>query len=168
MSAPKPRNAEKDAGMQPALMGVAISAVVLTGGAFAFFDARTGVGVLFGGATATANLWVMARVARAFLAQKGHAAPWVVIAVLKLVALLIGVWLVLRSGAFSPIALVVGYGSLPLGITLGSLFAPPPEDDPAPIDPEAALGDPAAISRGQSEGSLQEDVLEGGPPKGDA
>ena len=55
-------------------------------------------------------------------------APWAVIAVLKLVVLLGGVWLLLRSGLVSGLSLAVGYSSLILGITLGTLFGPKPPD----------------------------------------
>lgn len=147
---------EPDFGMRPAQIGVAVSAVALSVGAFALFDAPTGAGVLLGGAIATANLWVMARVARAFIAQKGRAAPWAVIAGIKLVALILGIWLILKSGTVSPLALVVGYGSLPLGITLGSLFGPKPPDDPLP---ESPTGDGTAPPG---------DVVDGGPPSGGA
>lgn len=148
--------AEPDFGMRAAQIGVAISALVLSVGAFAFFDARTGAGVLLGGAIATANLWVLAQVARAFIAQKGRAAPWAVIAGIKLVALILGIWVILKTGAVPPLALVVGYGSLPLGITLGSLFGPKPPDDPL------------ADSPARDDAAPPGDVVDGGPPSGGA
>jgi hypothetical protein len=132
-------------GLKPALIGVAISAAILTVGAFALFDARTGLGVLIGGSIATANLWVMTQVAKAFIAQKGRTAPWAVIAALKLLLLVLGVWLLLRSGTIPPLALIVGYAALPFGITVGSLFAkPPPEENapaPVPIDDDTSGDD---------------------------
>lgn len=144
-------------GLRPALIGVAASAAALTAFAFALFDARLGAGVALGGTIATANLWVMARVARAFIAQKGRAAPWAIVAGIKLVALILGIWLVLRTGAISPVALVIGYGSLPLGITLGSLFGPKPPDDFQPQDGPSREGP-----------TPPGDVVEGGPPSGEA
>jgi hypothetical protein len=123
-----------DAATSAATMRSATIAVALSGGliavlAFATFDARTGLGALLGGALATANLWVMARVARAFVAQRG-ATSWAAIAAVKFVALFVGVWLLLRSNAIPALALIAGYAALPIGITLGSLFGPKPVDLP--------------------------------------
>jgi hypothetical protein len=155
---------EADTGMKAALRGVAISGAVLTVGALIGFDARAGLGVGIGAAIATANLFVMQRIGRAFLERKGNTAPWAVIAVVKLLALLGGLWLIMRRGFVSPVALVVGYGALPIGITLGSLFGPkPPDPEPAPPeDPDPgrdvvdAGADPAAGSP-SAEPSLNDD-----------
>jgi hypothetical protein len=117
-----------DAPMNAAIWSVAITALVLSGAAAAGFGARSALGVAIGGAIATANLWVFARIGQAFLSRKGNTAPWAVIAVVKLVALLGGVWLLMRSGWVSGLALTIGYGSLPIGITLGSLFGPKPPE----------------------------------------
>jgi hypothetical protein len=108
---------------------------------FAVFGWRTGAGVTLGGSIATANLWVFAKVGEAFMARKGRTAPWGVIAVLKMVFLFGGVWLVLRTGAVSALALVAGYAALPIGITLGSLFGPrPAEDDDNQTPPPRGTG----------------------------
>jgi len=37
--------------------------------------------------------------------------------------------MILQSGVVSGLSLAAGYGALPLGITLGSLFGPTPPDD---------------------------------------
>jgi ATP synthase I chain len=108
---------------------------------FAVFGAMAGLGVLLGGLLATANLVVFARVAQAFLARRGNTAPWGVVAVLKMVLLFGGVWLILRSGAISAISLVAGYVALPFGITIASLFGPaPPESDIPPRDRNVVKG----------------------------
>jgi hypothetical protein len=124
-------SASKDPGLMPALSGVAIVAAVLALAAFAFFGAGIGAGVLLGGAIATANLWLLGRLVRAMLGQGGSTAVWAVVAVVKLLALVAGVWAILKSGALSPLSLVGGYTALPIGITLGSLFGPKPTEDPA-------------------------------------
>jgi hypothetical protein len=118
--------------MNAAIWSVAGTAVVLSIAAVVAYGARAGLGVAIGGAIATANLVVFARIGQAFIGRRGNTAPWAVIAVVKLIALLGGVWLIMRSGVVSGLALTIGYGSLPIGITLGSLFGPkPPETMPA-------------------------------------
>lgn len=119
-----------DATMRSVLLWVAGSAVVMTLVALVAFTPRSALGVALGGAIATVNLYVFARVVDAFLSRRGHTAPWAVIAVLKLFALMGGVWLILKSGVASGVSLMIGYASLVVGITLGTLFGPkPPEDE---------------------------------------
>lgn len=122
------------AGMRSTTVAVALAGGVIAALAFAVFDVRTGVGALFGGALATANLWVMARVARAFVLQRGTTS-WTAVAAIKLVALFVGVWLILRSDAVPALALIAGYAALPIGITLGSLFGPKPVELPPEAPP---------------------------------
>ena len=114
--------------MRAAVVCVAASAAVLSLGALVSFGFSTAVGVAAGGAIATANLVLFARIGKAFLDKRGLTAPWAAIALLKFFALVAAVWLVLRSGAVSPLALAVGYGSLPIGITVGGLFGPKPPE----------------------------------------
>lgn len=120
-----------DAPMRAAIWTVAGTGAVLAAGAGVGFGVRAAIGVAIGGAIATANLLVFARIGQAFLSRKGNTAPWAIIAVIKLVALLGGVWLILKSGYVSGLALTIGYGSLPIGITLGSLFGPKPPEPKA-------------------------------------
>ena len=119
-----------DAPMRAAIISVFASGLCFALVGLAVFGARTGLGVLLGGLIASANLWVFSRVVRAFLDKRGNTAPWAVIAVLKMVFLFGGVWLLLQSGVVSAMALAMGYAALPLGVTLASLFGPsPPETD---------------------------------------
>jgi hypothetical protein len=128
---PSPPASGNDASMNAAIWAVAGTAVVLSLAGIAAYGARAGLGVAIGGAIATANLWAFARIGQAFITRQGNTAPWAVIAAVKLVVLLGGVWLILRSGVVSGIALTIGYGALPIGVTLGSLFGPkPPETAP--------------------------------------
>ena len=126
--APEVHEADVASSMRPAFLGVAASAAVLTLGAFALFSRQVGAGVALGGSFATANLWVMRRVARAFISQRG-AASWAVVAALKLLVLIGAVWWVLKTELVPGMALFAGYVALPMGITLGTLFGPPPQDD---------------------------------------
>lgn len=126
--------------MRATLIAVGVSGLLIAGASYALFDAISALGAAIGGALATANLWVLGRVTRAFVAQK-HAAPWAVIAAVKLIALFIGVWIILKSGVIPPLALAFGYAALPIGITIGSLLGPKPadlpSDDAGPSDPPA-------------------------------
>ena len=117
-----------DAPMKAAIASTAVCGVALAALAFVTFGLAAAFGVAIGGAIATANLAVFARIGQAFLAEKGRG-PWVAVAVLKLVFLFGGVFLLIKSGIVSGVSLAVGYGALPLGITLGSLFGPKPPDD---------------------------------------
>lgn len=119
-----------DAAMRVAVLSVFASGAALALGALAFFGARAALGVAIGGAIATANLALFARLGDVFIARKGRTAPWTAIALLKLIFLFGGVWLILQSEIVSALSLAAGYGSMPVGIILGSLFGPkPPEDD---------------------------------------
>lgn len=115
--------------MRGAVIAVAVSGAALALLGFALFDARVGLGVALGGALATANLAVFARLGDAFLVQKGNAAPWALVAVVKLVFLFGGVWVILKNDFVPGLALAAGYGALPIGITFGFLFGPKPPDD---------------------------------------
>lgn len=117
--------------MRSAVIAVAVSGAALAVLAFALFTARIGLGVALGGALATANLAVFVRLGDAFLVQKGNTAPWALIAVLKLVFLFGGVWIILKNDFVPGLSLAAGYAALPVGITFGFLFSPkPPDDDP--------------------------------------
>lgn len=116
--------------MRGAVIAVAVSGAALAVLAFALWNARVGLGVALGGVLATANLAVFARLGDAFLGQKGNTAPWAAIALVKLVFLFGGVWLILKHDVVPGLALAGGYGALPVGITFGFLFGPkPPEGD---------------------------------------
>ncbi|MCC6552702.1 MAG: ATP synthase subunit I [Polyangiaceae bacterium] len=128
---PGARTGGLDGTMRAAILSVAASAAVMTVIAAIAFGSRAALGVAIGGAIATANLYVFARIGEAFIGRRGRTAPWAVIAVLKLGALLGGIWFILKSGLVSGLALTIGYSALIIGITLGTLFGPkPPEDDP--------------------------------------
>lgn len=149
-----------DAGMRAALYGVIGSAIVLSLGALGLFGARSALGVAIGGAIAPLNLWVFAQVGDAFLSRRGKTAPWAAIAMVKLVLLLGGVWLILRSGIASGLQIIVGYASLPIGVTIGSLFGPKPPDDASDGDPKGSEDIPEGRSFGDAP---QKDVLKARP-----
>lgn len=159
---PEPENPAEpegnDASMKAAILSVAITGAVLALGALAAYGGRAALGVAIGGAIATANLAVFARIGQAFVSRRGNTAPWAVIAVVKLVALLGGVWLILKSNIVSGLALTIGYGSLPIGITLGSLFGPkPPETMPPRGTVNRRAGDVLEANRANGTSTTDED-----------
>jgi ATP synthase I chain len=137
MTAPPEENGDdprqSEAQMRAAITSVFFSGLCLAVAALAFFGVKAGLSALLGGILATLNLYVFARVGQAFMERKGNTAPWGLVAVLKLLVLFGGVWFVLKSGMVSALGLAAGYASLPLGVTIASLFGPkPPEADPPP------------------------------------
>jgi hypothetical protein len=146
-----------DASMRAAIVAVFVFGLGFAVIGFAVMGARVGLGVLLGGAVATVNLLVFARVGQAFMDRKGAAAPWGAVAVLKLVLLFGGVWLVLESGLVSALSLATGYAALPFGITFASLFGPKPAD--ADLPPIHAAPRGKDVIQGPRAG---EDDLDGG------
>lgn len=122
---------------EPALdarMRVALGAVAITGGVFTLAAAvvaglSTAVSVAVGAAVATANLWALARILAALIprtdagARTQSRAGWGILAILKVLGLVGAVWLLMRHGIVSPIPMLVGFGSLPIGIAIGSLVS---------------------------------------------
>jgi hypothetical protein len=129
MSTRREQARETAAQLRAAVVSVLVCGMSFAVGGAALFGLRVGLGVAVGGLLATGNLWVFARVAEAFMARKGNTAPWAMVAVLKLVALFGGVAIILRSELVSGVSLAVGYGALPFGITIASLFGPRPKDE---------------------------------------
>ncbi len=107
-----------------ALMATGGFALVASMAALLGWDGRTAVGVLCGGVLAVVNLWVFKRVGQAFLAETGASrAMWGLLGAFKFVALMVGVGLLLRHDVVGAIPLIVGYGALPVGITLSNFLA---------------------------------------------
>lgn len=128
----QPTEPPSDPAMRAAVMAVACSAAALTLGALGVSGGRAALGAALGGALATANLWVFARLGDAFIARKGNTAPWSMIAAVKLVFVFGAIWIILQRDLVPGLALAVGYAALPIGITMGSLFGPKPADDAKP------------------------------------
>ena len=130
-----------DATMRAAIISVALSALVMALGALAAYGPREALGVAIGGAIAVANLYIFARVGDAYTGRRGRTAPWALIAIVKVTILLGGIWLILKTGVVPPLALMAGYASLIVGITIGSLFGPQPPEDEEPGTKSTPGGD---------------------------
>jgi hypothetical protein len=118
-----------DPRMRRILGAVAATGAVLSLGALAFFGASIAFSVAVGAAIAASNLWVLARVIGALLPADDGAAraqsrsAWGLVAILKLFGLVAVVWLLMRHGVVSTLPMLVGFGSLPIGIALGTLVS---------------------------------------------
>jgi hypothetical protein len=129
MSADEPRT-DAGQGLDPstrtAIVGVAAIGALLAIGGVAGWGLRAGASVAVGALIAVANLYGLARIIGAILGPRaeGNAAAgiWGVLAVVKVLGLFGGVWLLLSSGLVSPVGLIVGWGALPVGVSMGTLF----------------------------------------------
>ncbi len=115
-------------------MRASIAAVALVGAGLAFvallvFGMEAAFSVAVGSAIAAGNLWALARIIAALLPDDAHSArsqskaAWALLAVLKMFGLIVAVWLLMRHGVVSPLPMLVGFGSLPIGIAIGSLVS---------------------------------------------
>ena len=119
-----------DPRMLTALAGVASFGVLFTLGAAIVGDGWTVLSVAIGAIIAAANLFVLAQIVAAMVAatageekQGSTAGVWGIFAVVKMLVLFGVTWLLMTKGVVAPIPLVVGYGSLPIGIAIGSLVS---------------------------------------------
>jgi hypothetical protein len=111
--------------MRGTFQAVGLVGAALTLAALGFSGGRSALGVVVGCALALANLYAFARLVEAMLNRR--AKGWAVISVIKVVALFgLVAWLI-RNQLTTAITFVVGYTSLPLGITLSSLWGSGPE-----------------------------------------
>jgi hypothetical protein len=121
---------DEDQGLRAALWAIALTGAVLTLGS-PFVLGRSGIaGVALGSAIAAFNLWALGRIVRAFM--NGAGLPWVLLAALKLVGLLVLVAVVLKLGLTTVIPLAVGYAALPVGIVFAQLGAARPRPVTSP------------------------------------
>jgi hypothetical protein len=114
-------------------MCTALAAVAAFGGMFAIgagsaWGLRTATSVAVGALIALLNLYGLARILSSLVgghASEGESNPGLmgVLAVVKICGLFGGVWLLMARHLVDPIPLVVGWGALPIGITIGSLVS---------------------------------------------
>jgi hypothetical protein len=136
-----------DAQLRASLAAVALSGAALTVAAVPFFGLSTALSVAVGAGLATANLWALARIVAALLPDESRgssdepgggttggpgAVTWAFLGLLKMFALFGAVWLLMRHGVVSVVAMLVGFGALPIGIAIGSLVSHrgSPQSDP--------------------------------------
>ncbi len=118
-----------DSRMRASIVSVAATGLVFTLGAFALAGPGVALSVGIGAAVAAGNLWALARIIAGLMPPDGgegappHQTTFVFLALLKMLGLVGLVWLLMEYGLVSPIPMVVGVGSLPVGIAIGSLVS---------------------------------------------
>ncbi len=119
-----------DGRLRISLVAVAVSGAVLTFCALLASGVSAALSVGMGALLATGNLWVLARIVAALLPDEQSAPEatknrggWALLAVLKMVGLLGAAWLLMRHGVVSPLPMLIGFGSLPIGIAIGSIVS---------------------------------------------
>ena len=111
-----------DTAMRSSLACVAISAVVITACAFGLSKTKHLVGVAVGGFVAWANLWAFSKLGALLLVKPS--AGLGLAGVVKMILLFVGVFILFKRGVATPLEFVCGFAALPIGIVMGTLFAP--------------------------------------------
>lgn len=134
-----------------AAKAAAVLGVIFAGAAFGLYGGRAAFSVIIGAGIAVLNLVTMRAIIRALIqgpaesegkdgkSVEGEDAPeetpdhaatgrrgglaWGIFAVLKILILFGGIYVLLTRKLVDPMALVVGYGVLPLGIAVGALWS---------------------------------------------
>jgi hypothetical protein len=127
---PETRSRRWDARLVTALVAVgSCGALMAVTAAFAW-GARFALSVGAGATIAGSNLYVLSKIVGAMMqdraagdSQGAGAGTWGVLAMVKMIVLFGGIWLVMTKGLVDPMGLVLGYGSLPIGIAIGSIVS---------------------------------------------
>lgn len=120
-----------DLRMKTALKTVAVVGCVAALVAWAFWGARTSLSVALGATIALTNLYFLARIVVAMLRvpEEGEesstlgAGGWGLLALVKITVLLAAMWFLVSKGHVLAMGLLAGYGSLPIGIVIGSIVS---------------------------------------------
>jgi len=110
------------------VFAVAAIGGLATLGALILGSLHAAMGVAIGAGIATANLWMFTRIGTAVIA--GHGRPsssWGILAAVKLVVLFGGVTVLLKMEIADPVAFLVGYLALPVGIVSSQLLGLAPD-----------------------------------------
>jgi hypothetical protein len=98
------------------LFAVVAIAILLGVGAWLISGRETGIGAGIGGLTAVLNLWAFTRIGRAMLSSPFRRGSWAFLAMLKLLLLFGGVFVILKKDLADPLSFLIGYLALPIGI----------------------------------------------------
>jgi hypothetical protein len=110
--------------MRASLASVAVCGAMLTLGALVVRAPGAARSVAIGACIAFGNLWALARIVAAMLPSAPRASgsvSWASLALLKMLCLFASVWFLLRFEIVSPMAMLVGFAALPMGIAIGAL-----------------------------------------------
>ena len=124
-----PAGGRYDARLTASLLAVALSGGTLALAAFLFFGPTGGVSAGVGAGLAVGNLWALARIVSGLLPEDAESSrqqsrtAWALLGAMKMLALLLITWLLMRRGLVFPMPMLVGFLSLPIGIAIGSLVS---------------------------------------------
>ncbi len=99
-----------------ALLGIAGSVI-----AGVFLSLRAGLSVAMGASAAAANLWLLSFLIRHWFQPGASPAPWALITLFKFGGLIALLYVLVASGLAQAVPLILGFGTLPLGIVAGQL-----------------------------------------------
>lgn len=109
-----------DTGLSRSFWAVGAFGIFLSLGSIAVFDTwRDTWSVAAGACIALSNFWMTAYLVRGFVDPVGVRLPWALVATVKLVFVLGGVYVLLQREVLTLLPMVVGFGALPLGIVFG-------------------------------------------------
>lgn len=94
--------------------------IVIASCAFVISGAEVALSAGLGALLSIGNLVILQKAVTRLLAGAGT--PWMLVAAFKFVLLLLVTYLLLASGLISALGLALGFGALPLGIVLGTVF----------------------------------------------
>jgi hypothetical protein len=113
---------EDSRGIHRALIAVCIFGLLGTLAALWLGGMRPAMSVAIGAGIAAGNLWLLAQMVRAFLAQKGASAPWGIVAVLKFVLLFGAMYVLVKTRTVDILPCAIGFCALPVGIVFAQLL----------------------------------------------
>jgi len=108
------------------VFAVAAIGGLVTLGALLLWSLHASMGVAIGAATATANLWMFTRIGTVLTSERRRLS-WGVLAGVKLIVLFGGVMVLLKMEIADPVAFLVGYLALPVGIVSSQLLGLAPD-----------------------------------------
>ena len=115
------------------VIGASITLTVL---AFVFGGLDIGLGAAAGGLVAVVNWLAMRWIGgRLTVANQRGKATWGSLLAMKMAAVLVVVWLILKSGAIAPLGFIIGMSGFVLGVILGGLHHGAEADPVKNLDP---------------------------------
>lgn len=118
----KPDAIEDSRGIRGALFAVCIFGLLGTVAALWLGGMRPAWSLAIGAGIAAGNLWLLAQMVRAFLAQKGATAPWGIVAVLKFALLFGAMYVLVKTRTVDILSCAIGFCALPVGIVFAQLL----------------------------------------------
>ena len=109
------------------LGSVAIATALLSLGSLVPFGAKAAASVAMGGLLAFTNLWALSRIVATLMPDSSQISgrattlTWSIVGAVKVAALVAILYYLLGARFVSPVALLCGLGSLPIGIAIGSM-----------------------------------------------